>query len=92
VTSILDGVLDWVAAADGLLDDQRDALRRARLAMEHAVGRAAVFVVSIPVAYVVSPEWAIRSWLLIPVGIVFGRRAGSELPRLDGLTTHLRDG
>jgi uncharacterized membrane protein len=79
-TSILDGAIDWVAASDGLLEDQRDAGKRARLAMEDAVTRASVFIVSIPIAYTVSPQWAIRTWLLlIPVGILLGRRSARVL-------------
>jgi uncharacterized membrane protein len=76
LTSLLDGLTGQVALEDGLYDDEAAGEPGARQPMVGATARAAVFFLSIPIAYVVSPTVALWSWLLlIPLGIVLGRRS-----------------
>ena len=75
VAAILDGVTELVAARDGLFEHQPGALEQARRAMTGAVASAALFILSIPVAYLVAPRAALWSWLLlIPLGRLLARR------------------
>lgn len=69
IATIVDGVLEVVARADGL--EAEDAPSTLLL----TGFRAAVFFVSIPLAYLVSPDAAQYIWLLL-IGIVFIRRWG----------------
>lgn len=76
LAAILDGVTEVVAASDGLFEHQQGSVEQARRAMTSAAATAALFVLSIPLAYLVAPKAALWSWLLlIPMGRVLGRRA-----------------
>jgi hypothetical protein len=75
VAAILDGATELVAATDGLFEHQRGAIEQARWAMTIAVATAALFTLSVPVAYLIAPRAALWSWLLlIPLGRLLGRR------------------
>jgi uncharacterized membrane protein len=83
LAAVLSGLLEVVAASDGLLEDGRGAMIHAREAMVGGLATAGLFIASIAVAYAISPRAALWSWLLlIPLGRFLGRRsAGATLPK-----------
>jgi ABC-type nitrate/sulfonate/bicarbonate transport system substrate-binding protein len=74
LTALADGLTAQVALQDGLFDDHGGDELEAGRPMVGAMARAAVFFVSIPIAYGISPSVAMWSWLLlIPLGVALGR-------------------
>jgi uncharacterized membrane protein len=73
--SILHAAVYRLALHRGLLSP-RPTTAEANQYMLAGVGAACVFLLSIPVAYILSPAWGRAFWLaLIPVGYLLGRRA-----------------
>jgi uncharacterized membrane protein len=73
--SILHGAVFMLARRRGLMSPQPSTAEASQY-MLAGLATAAVFLLSIPLAYVLSPEGARIFWLaLIPVGYVLGRRS-----------------
>jgi uncharacterized membrane protein len=73
--SILHGAVYMLARRRGLISPQPSAAEASQY-MLAGLATAAVFLLSIPLAYILSPEWARIFWLaLIPIGYVLGRRS-----------------
>jgi len=72
------GVLDeffGFGPIQGLLDDESVAELGEADPLIGSIARAGVFFLSIPIAYLVAPNAALWSWLLlIPLGVALGRR------------------
>jgi uncharacterized membrane protein len=72
--SILHGAVYLLARHRGLISPQPSG-DEAREYLLACLAPAAVFLLSIPIAYLATPEWARISWLaLIPIGHLIGRR------------------
>jgi uncharacterized membrane protein len=72
---ILDGLTQAVAVADGLYDEGVHRPLRAGEAFAAILPSAAVFLVSIPIAYALTPDAGQWTWLLlVPVAVFAGRR------------------
>jgi uncharacterized membrane protein len=72
IATLVDGCLHIVARADGL---EAEGAEHDPHALVLTAVRAGIFFVSIPLAYLVSPDVAQYWWLLL-IGIVFIRRWG----------------
>jgi uncharacterized membrane protein len=74
VASALSALVYWLAYRHELLDP-RPAVAEVRAALLASLGPAAIFLISIPLAYAVSPDAAKLSWLsLLVVQPLLGRR------------------
>jgi len=75
LASVADGATGKIAIDDGLLDDESVAELGEADPLIGSIARAGVFFLSIPIAYLVAPNAALWSWLLlIPLGVALGRR------------------
>jgi uncharacterized membrane protein len=75
LASLADGATGKIAIDDGLLDDESVAELGEADPLIGSIARAGVFFLSIPIAYLVAPNAALWSWLLlIPLGVALGRR------------------
>ena len=73
--SILHGSVYRLARHRGLLSPQPSTAEANQFLLA-SLSTAAVFLVSIPIAYILCPDWARTSWLLlIPLGYVLDRRS-----------------
>ena len=72
--SILHGAVYMLARHRGLMSPQPSTAEAGHY-MLAGLATGAVFLLSIPLAYILSPEWARIFWLaLIPIGYALGRR------------------
>lgn len=73
--SLLHWAVYWFARHRGLMSPQPSSAE-ANQYLLNAISTAGVFLLSIPVAYLLSPDWGRVFWLaLIPIGYLLDRRA-----------------
>ena len=73
--SMLHGAVFWLARHRGLMSPQPSSAET-NLYLLNAISAAGVFLLSIPVAYLLSPDLGRAFWLaLIPIGYLLDRRA-----------------
>ena len=73
--SMLHGAVYWLARHRGLMSPQPSSAETNQYLL-NAISTAGVFLLAIPVAYLLSPDLGRAFWLaLIPIGYLLGRRA-----------------